>query len=59
MSDLLRLFDLAVLCPECNSENVKAHWQTQICGGMTCDRIVSYSCEDCWTWFSPEKAVAK
>ena len=59
MNEPLQLFALAVLCPECNSEHVQAHWQTQIANGITFDQIVSYHCDDCLTWFSPEEAKAK
>ena len=47
------LFDLAVICPECNSENVVPHTQTVIDGCAARDEVVSYHCNDCLTWFAP------
>jgi len=62
MSDTL--FDLVTLCPQCNGENVVAHTQTVIEGGIlerNCKwyktGIVSYHCDDCLTWFAPEEGV--
>jgi len=64
MSELLQLFALATLCPECNSNNVEPHYLTEITSngvgvGVTVKSLVSYSCNVCLTWFSPEEAVAK
>ena len=57
MSDTL--FDLAVICPECGSEAVTAHWQTIIDSIATHDEIVSYHCDDCLTWFAPGEGGTK
>jgi len=55
MSDTL--FDLAVICPECGSENVIKHWQTIIEGKTMYDKVITYHCDDCLTWFAPGEGV--
>jgi len=57
MSDTL--FDLAVICPECHSDKICSYRQKVIENGALFDKIVSYCCRDCLTWFAPGEGVTE